>query len=71
MDEPTAALGVPEQRKVIELIRRLRQQDVAVIFISHNLVDIFAVADRRPGVAARAGRGRAAAGRAATTRSCG
>ena len=39
-------LGVPEQRKVIELIRRLRQQDVAVIFISHNLVDIFAVADR-------------------------
>src|SRR5215213_7824664 len=46
MDEPTAALGVPEQRKVRELIRRLRQQDVAVIFISHNLVDIFAVADR-------------------------
>ena len=46
MDEPTAALGVPEQRKVIELIRRLRQQNVAVIFISHNLVDIFAVADR-------------------------
>ena len=46
MDEPTAALGVPEQRRVIELIRSLRQQDVAVIFISHNLVDIFAVADR-------------------------
>jgi ABC-type sugar transport system ATPase subunit len=46
MDEPTAALGVPEQRKVLELIRRLRQQNVAVIFISHNLVDIFAVADR-------------------------
>ena len=44
--EPTAALGVPEQRKVIELIRRLRQQNVAVIFISHNLADIFAVADR-------------------------
>jgi len=37
---------VPEQRKVVELIRRLRQQNVAVIFISHNLVDIFAVADR-------------------------
>ncbi|MFZ1429890.1 MAG: ATP-binding cassette domain-containing protein [Geminicoccaceae bacterium] len=56
MDEPTAALGVPEQRKVVELIRRLRQQNVAVIFISHNLVDIFAVADRilvlRRGVAA-------------------
>ena len=46
MDEPTAALGVPEQRKVIELIKSLRRQDVAVIFISHNLVDIFAVADR-------------------------
>ena len=46
MDEPTAALGVPEQRRVIELIRGLRRQNVAVIFISHNLVDIFAVADR-------------------------
>lgn len=46
MDEPTAALGVPEQRKVVELIRRLKQQGVAVIFISHNLNDIFAVADR-------------------------
>ena len=46
MDEPTAALGVPEQRKVIELIRSLRRRNVAVIFISHNLVDIFAVADR-------------------------
>src|SRR5262245_1483821 len=46
MDEPTAALGVPEQRKVIELIRSLRRRNVAVIFISHNLGDIFAVADR-------------------------
>ncbi|MFO1350479.1 MAG: ATP-binding cassette domain-containing protein [Gammaproteobacteria bacterium] len=46
MDEPTAALGVPEQRKVIELIRGLKRQNVAVIFISHNLGDIFAVADR-------------------------
>jgi simple sugar transport system ATP-binding protein len=46
MDEPTAALGVPEQRKVMELIRRLRAKRVAVLFISHNLVDIFAVADR-------------------------
>jgi ABC-type sugar transport system ATPase subunit len=46
MDEPTAALGVPEQRKVIELIRRLQQQGVAVLFISHNLGDIFSVADR-------------------------
>jgi simple sugar transport system ATP-binding protein len=46
MDEPTAALGVPEQRKVRELIMRLKTQGVAVIFISHNLQDIFAVADR-------------------------
>jgi ABC-type sugar transport system ATPase subunit len=46
MDEPTAALGVPEQRKVRELIQRLKGQGVAVIFISHNLQDIFAVADR-------------------------
>jgi ABC-type sugar transport system ATPase subunit len=46
MDEPTAALGVPEQRKVKELIRRLKDEAVAVIFISHNLVDIFDVADR-------------------------
>ncbi len=46
MDEPTAALGVPEQRKVRELIHRLKEQKVGILFISHNLVDIFAVADR-------------------------
>lgn len=46
MDEPTAALGVPEQRKVRELILRLKEQAVGVIFISHNLQDIFAVSDR-------------------------
>jgi ABC-type sugar transport system ATPase subunit len=46
MDEPTAALGVPEQRKVIALIKGLKQSGVGVIFISHNLVDIFAVSDR-------------------------
>ena len=46
MDEPTAALGVPEQRKVHELVRTLREQNVPVIIISHNLQDIFAVADR-------------------------
>lgn len=46
MDEPTAALGVPEQRKVVALIRSLRAANKAVIFISHNLSDIFAVADR-------------------------
>ena len=46
MDEPTAALGVPEQRKVMELIATLKAQGVAVLLISHNLHDIFAVADR-------------------------
>ncbi|HKJ94228.1 MAG TPA: ATP-binding cassette domain-containing protein [Gammaproteobacteria bacterium] len=46
MDEPTAALGVPEQREVLSLVRRLREQDVAILFISHNLPDIFAVTDR-------------------------
>ncbi len=46
MDEPTAALGVPEQLKVLELIRTLRNQGVPVILISHNLQDVFAVADR-------------------------
>ncbi len=46
MDEPTAALGVPEQRKVLSLIQGLKAQGRGVIFISHNLQDIFAVADR-------------------------
>jgi len=46
MDEPTAALGVPEQRKVHELVKTLKAQNVPVIIISHNLQDIFAVADR-------------------------
>jgi simple sugar transport system ATP-binding protein len=46
MDEPTAALGVPEQRKVISLIKSLKSQGKGVIFISHNLQDIFAVSDR-------------------------
>ena len=46
MDEPTAALGVPEQRKVIALIKMLKSQGRGVLFISHNLQDIFAVSDR-------------------------
>ena len=46
MDEPTAALGVPEQRKVLELIDKLRTQKIGIIFISHNLNDIFAASDR-------------------------
>ena len=46
MDEPTAALGVPEQRKVMALIRNLRGSGAGVIFISHNLGDIFEISDR-------------------------
>ena len=46
MDEPTAALGVPEQRKVLALVQSLKAQGKGVIFISHNLGDIFSVADR-------------------------
>ena len=46
MDEPTNNLGVPEQRKVLEVIRRLRGQGVPVILISHTLPDVFAVTDR-------------------------
>lgn len=46
MDEPTAALGVPEQREVMALIERLKEKGVGIILISHNLPDIFAAADR-------------------------
>jgi simple sugar transport system ATP-binding protein len=46
MDEPTAALGVPEQRKVLGLVRTLRERGVGVIIISHNLQDVLEVADR-------------------------
>ena len=46
MDEPTAALGVPEQRKVVSLIQSLKARGVGIVFISHNLHDIFAVSDR-------------------------
>ena len=44
MDEPTAALGVPEQRKVLELIDTLKKSSIAS-FISHNLNDIFSASD--------------------------
>ena len=46
MDEPTNNLGVVEQRKVLGLIRKLREQGVPVILISHTLPDVFAVTDR-------------------------
>jgi D-xylose transport system ATP-binding protein len=46
LDEPTAALGVAQTRQVLELVKRLAQQGLAVIIISHNLHDVFEVADR-------------------------
>jgi D-xylose transport system ATP-binding protein len=46
LDEPTAALGVAQTRQVLDLVARLGQQGLAVILISHNLLDIFDVADR-------------------------
>ncbi|HVZ14153.1 MAG TPA: ATP-binding cassette domain-containing protein, partial [Bauldia sp.] len=46
LDEPTAALGVAQTKQVLQLVRRLADQGLAVIIISHNLNDIFAVADR-------------------------
>jgi D-xylose transport system ATP-binding protein len=46
MDEPTAALGVSQTRTVLSLIKRLASQGVAVMLVSHNLNDVFAVADR-------------------------
>jgi D-xylose transport system ATP-binding protein len=45
LDEPTAALGVAQTRQVLDLVRRLGEQGLAVILISHNLNDIFEVAD--------------------------
>ena len=46
LDEPTAALGVAQTAQVLDLIRRLRERELGVVVISHNLVDVFEVADR-------------------------
>jgi D-xylose transport system ATP-binding protein len=46
LDEPTAALGIAQTRQVLDLIRRLRQQRLGVVVVSHNLVEIFEVCDR-------------------------
>jgi D-xylose transport system ATP-binding protein len=46
LDEPTAALGVAQTRQVLDLVRRLAEQGLAVVLISHNLHDIFEVSDR-------------------------
>jgi D-xylose transport system ATP-binding protein len=46
LDEPTAALGVAQTHQVLELVKRLAHQGLAVVLISHNLSDVFEVADR-------------------------
>lgn len=46
LDEPTAALGVVQTRQVLNLVRRLADQDLAVVIISHNMNDVFEVCDR-------------------------
>jgi D-xylose transport system ATP-binding protein len=46
LDEPTAALGVAQTKQVLDLILRLRERQHAVVVISHNLADVFAVCDR-------------------------
>ena len=46
LDEPTAALGVAQTRQVLDLVRRLADSGVGVLLISHNLSDVFEVADR-------------------------
>jgi D-xylose transport system ATP-binding protein len=45
LDEPTAALGVAQTEQVLNLVRRLADKGLAVIIISHNLIDVFKVAD--------------------------
>ena len=46
LDEPTAALGVAETARVEELIRKLRQRNLAILLVSHNLEQVFTLADR-------------------------
>jgi D-xylose transport system ATP-binding protein len=46
LDEPTAALGVAQTRQVLELVKRLGEEGLAVVFVSHNLIDVFEVANR-------------------------
>ena len=46
LDEPTAALGVAQTRQVLDLVRRLAEQNLGVVIISHNLHDVFECADR-------------------------
>ena len=62
MDEPTAALGVAQTAMVLELVRRLADRGLAVLIVSHNMNDVFEVADRIAVLRPRP-HGRRAAGR--------
>jgi D-xylose transport system ATP-binding protein len=46
LDEPTAALGLAQKQQVLDLIKRVQARGLAVVLISHNLAEVFAVADR-------------------------
>ena len=46
LDEPTAALGVAQTQQVLDLVLRLKERGLGVLLVSHNLADVFAVADR-------------------------
>ncbi|HUB11981.1 MAG TPA: ATP-binding cassette domain-containing protein [Acetobacteraceae bacterium] len=46
LDEPTAALGVRESHQVLDLIRRVREQGLSVVLVSHSMPEVFAIADR-------------------------
>jgi D-xylose transport system ATP-binding protein len=46
LDEPTAALGVAQTRQVLDLVKRLAERDLGVVIVTHNLHDVFEVADR-------------------------
>ncbi|QLY28477.1 ATP-binding cassette domain-containing protein [Nocardia huaxiensis] len=46
LDEPTAALGVVQRERVLDVVRRIRDQGIAVVLISHNMPEVLAVADR-------------------------
>jgi D-xylose transport system ATP-binding protein len=46
LDEPTAALGVAQTKQVLDLIKRLKERGLGVVLISHNVLDVFEVADR-------------------------
>ena len=62
LDEPTAALGVQQTAMVYDLIRTLHDRGISVVLISHNIVNVFAIADRITRAASRCQRRRLRSG---------